>query len=311
MKILIATEKPFAANAVNAVRKIASENGHELAVLEKYTSQDELLDAVRDADALIVRSDRVDHRVIDAAPNLKVVARAGAGYDNIDISSCEKHGVVPMNTPGQNANAVAELVIGLMFFMSRNRFTPGKGTEIAGKKVGIQAFGNVGRRVAEKCLALGLKVYAYDAFVPAGTIEKAGVIPVGGPEELYEQCDFVSVHVPKTHQTVCSIGYDLISLMPKGGCLINTARREVINEAELIKVLEDRPDLKYATDLAALNQAELESRFGVRVFATPKKMGAETAEANYNAAVAAATQICDFFKTGETKFRVHLTYGED
>ncbi len=311
MKILLATQKPFAANAVNAVKKIASENGHEVVVLEKYTDKAELLAAVKDANALIVRSDRVDHQVIDHAPELKVVARAGAGYDNIDISACEKHGVVPMNTPGQNANAVAELVIGLMFFMSRNRFTPGKGNEIEGKKVGIQAFGNVGRRVAKKCLALGLTVYAYDAFVPDDVIKEAGVIPVHSADELYEQCDFVSIHVPKTHQTVCSIGYDLISEMPKGGCVINTARREVINEPELFKVLEDRPDLKYATDLAALNQAELESRFGVRVFATPKKMGAETSEANYNAAVAAVSQICEFFKTGEAKNQVHLTYGED
>ncbi|MCD8312630.1 MAG: NAD(P)-binding domain-containing protein, partial [Bacteroidales bacterium] len=302
---------PFAANAVEAVKKIAAENGHEVALLEKYEDKAELLEAVKDVNALIVRSDRVDRQVIDSAPELKVVARAGAGYDNIDIAACDAHGVIPMNTPGQNANAVAELVITLMFYMSRNQLKPGKGTEIAGKKIGIQAFGNVGSRVAKKCVALGMTVYAYDAFVPADVIKAAGVIPVSCPEELYEQCDFVSIHVPKTHETVCSIGYDLLSSLPKGACVINTARREVVNEIELCEVLEERPDLKYATDLACLNQAEMESKFGVRVFATPKKMGAETEEANYNAAVAAVSQICEYFKTGEAKFQVHLTYGED
>ena len=305
MKILIATEKPFAAVAVNGIRDIAEKNGHEVAVLEKYTSVAKLLAAVADADALIVRSDKVTAEVIAAAPNLKIVVRAGAGFDNIDLAACTERGIVAMNTPGQNSNAVAELAIAMMIFMSRNQFTPGTGIEIKGKRLGIQAYGNVGRLVAEKAKALGMEVMAFDPFVPAENIEADGVMVAETLEQLYEQCNFVSLHIPALPSTIGSIGYNLIDRMPRGGCLVNTARREVINEPELEKVLADRPDIKYVTDVAAKCQAELDEKFPKQVFATPKKMGAETAEANSNAGLAAARQICDYFATGCTKFQVN------
>ena len=305
MKVLVATEKPFAAAAVNGIRKIVTEAGHEIVMLEKYPSPDKLIEAVADADALIVRSDKVTADVVAAAGKLKIVVRAGAGYDNIDLAACSARGIVVMNTPGQNSNAVAELAIAMMIFMSRNQFTPGTGSEIKGKKVGIHAYGNVGRLVAEKAKALGMKVMAFDPFVPADVMEKEGVEPAASLEQMYRECNFISVHIPATPETKGSIGYDLISTMPAGGCVVNTARKEVINEVELEKVLSDRPDLKYITDIAANNQAELNEKFGRRVFATPKKMGAETADANINAGLAAASQIADFFATGNTKFQVN------
>lgn len=305
MKILVATEKPFAAAAVNGIREIATAAGHELALLEKYTEKSQLLEAVADADALIVRSDKVTAEVIAAAPKLKIVVRAGAGYDNLDLAACTQRGIVAMNTPGQNSNAVAELAIAMMIFMSRNRFTPGTGCEIQGKTLGIQAYGNVGRLVAAKAMALGMKVMAFDPFVPAEKMQEEGVTPAQSLEQMYESCDFISLHIPATPQTVGSIGYDLVSRMPKGGCLVNTARKEVINEPELAKVLEERQDLKYVTDVAAATQAELDEKFGKRVFATPKKMGAETAEANVNAGLAAARQIVAYFADGCTRFQLN------
>ena len=305
MKILIATEKPFAAVAVNGIREIAEKNGHEVAVLEKYTSVSKLLAAVADADALIVRSDKVTAEVIAAAPKLKIVVRAGAGFDNLDLAACTERGIVAMNTPGQNSNAVAELAIAMMVFMSRNQFTPGTGMEIKGKRLGIQAYGNVGRLVAEKAKALGMEVMAFDPFVPAENIKADGVMVAETLEQLYEQCNFVSLHIPALPSTIGSIGYNLIDRMPRGGCLVNTARREVINEPELEKILADRPDIKYVTDVAAKCQAELDEKFPKQVFATPKKMGAETAEANSNAGLAAARQICDYFATGCTKFQLN------
>jgi D-3-phosphoglycerate dehydrogenase len=305
MKILIATEKPFAAVAVNGIREIAAKNGHEVAVLEKYTSVSKLLAAVADADALIVRSDKVTAEVIASAPKLKIVVRAGAGFDNLDLAACTERGIVAMNTPGQNSNAVAELAIAMMVFMSRNQFTPGTGMEIKGKRLGIQAYGNVGRLVAEKAKALGMEVMAFDPFVPAENIEADGVMVAETLEQLYEQCNFVSLHIPALPSTIGSIGYNLIDRMPRGGCLVNTARREVINEPELEKVLADRPDIKYVTDVAAKCQAELDEKFPKQVFATPKKMGAETAEANSNAGLAAARQICEYFATGCTKFQLN------
>ena len=277
MKVLVATEKPFAAAAVNGIRSIVEGAGYELALLEKYTDKSELLAAVADADALIVRSDKVTKEVIEAAKNLKIVVRAGAGFDNLDLEACSAHKIVAMNTPGQNSNAVAELVMGFMVYMSRNCFTPGTGTELIGKRIGIQAFGHVGRLVAEKAKALGMKVMAFDPFVPADKIKAEGVEVAESLEQLYSENDFVSLHIPATPETKGSIGYALVSRMPKGGCLVNSARKEVINEEELVKVLEERSDLKYITDIAAGNQAELNEKFGKRVFATPKKMGAETA----------------------------------
>ena len=305
MKILVATEKPFAAAAVDGIREIATAAGHEVALLEKYTEKSQLLEAVSDADALIVRSDKVTAEVIAAAPRLKIVVRAGAGYDNLDLAACSERGIVAMNTPGQNSNAVAELAIAMMIFISRNKFTPGTGSEIQGKTVGIQAYGNVGRLVAAKAKALGMNVMAFDPFVPAEKMQEEGVTPAQSLEQMYESCNFISLHIPATPQTVGSIGYDLISRMPKGGCLVNTARKEVINEPELAKVLEERADLKYVTDVAAATQAELDEKFGKRVFATPKKMGAETAEANVNAGLAAARQIVAYFADGCTRFQLN------
>ena len=305
MKVLVATEKPFAAAAVNGIRSIVEGAGYELALLEKYTDKSQLLEAVADADALIVRSDKVTKDVIDAAKNLKIVVRAGAGFDNLDLEACSARKIVAMNTPGQNSNAVAELVMGFMVYMSRNCFTPGTGTELIGKRIGIQAFGHVGRLVVEKAKALGMKVMAFDPFVPADRIKAEGVEVAESLEQLYSENDFVSLHIPATPETKNSIGYALVSRMPKGGCLINSARKEVINEEELVKVLEERTDLKYITDIAAGNQAELNEKFGKRVFATPKKMGAETAEANINAGLAAANQIVGFFTKGETRFQLN------
>lgn len=305
MKVLVATEKPFAAVAVNDIRKIIESAGHEFALLEKYTDKAQLIEAVADADALIVRSDKVTADVIEAAGKLKIVVRAGAGYDNLDLDTCTRRGIVAMNTPGQNSNAVAELAIAMMIYMSRNCFTPGTGHEIMCKTVGIQAYGNVGRLVAMKAKALGMNVMAFDPFIPVERIKDEGVTPAVSLEQMYSSCDFISLHIPATPQTKGSIGYDLISRMPKGGCLVNTARKEVINEPELIKVLEERPDLKYVTDVAAACQAELNEKFGNRVFATSKKMGAETIEANINAGLAAAHQIVAYFEDGCTKFQVN------
>ncbi len=305
MKVLIATEKPFSKVAVNGIKEIVEGAGYEFATLEKYTSKEELLAAVADADALIVRSDKVTKEVVDAAKNLKIVVRAGAGYDNLDLAACTERGIVAMNTPGQNSNAVAELALCFMIYMSRNQLTPGTGSELKGKTLGIQAYGNVGRLVASHARGFGMNIMAFDPFVPAEAMEKEGVIVAKDLNDLYSKSDFISLHIPATEQTKGSIGYDLLSKMPKGGCLVNTARKEVINEPELVKVLAEREDLKYITDIAAGNQQELNEKFGKRVFATPKKMGAETAEANVNAGLAAANQIVDFFTTGNKRFQVN------
>lgn len=305
MKVLLATQKPFSAAAVAAIKDIVVNAGHEFAAFEKYAEQADLVAAVADADALIIRSDKVTAEVIAAAKNLKIVVRAGAGYDNVDLEAATKAGVVVMNTPGQNSNAVAELAIAMMIFMARTQFTPATGTEIQGKKIGIQAFGNVGRLVGKKAEALGMEVMAIDPFLTDEQIIAGGAKPAASLEDLYASCDYVSVHIPATPQTVGSIGYDLIIKMPKGATLVNTARKEVIDEAGLEKALEDRPDLKYVTDVAPDNLAVLQEKFGLRVFATPKKMGAQSAEANINAGLAAARQIVGYFETGCTKFQVN------
>lgn len=305
MKILLATQKPFAAAAVAGIRNIVEEAGYELAILEKYESAEELKAAAADADAMIVRSDKVTKEVVEAAKSLKIVVRAGAGFDNLDLEACSAHGVVAMNTPGQNSNAVAELAIAMMIFMSRNQFTPATGSEIQGKTLGIQAFGNVGRLVGAKAAALGMNVKAIDPFLTAEQIKAGGAEPAGSLEELYSGCNFVSIHIPATPQTIGSIGYDLVTKMPKGATLVNTARKEVIDEAGLLKALEERTDLKYITDVAPDNLEEMKEKCGLRVFATPKKMGAQTAEANINAGLAAARQIVVFFKEGCTKFQLN------
>lgn len=305
MNILLATQKPFAAAAVKGIKEVVEKGGHSLEIFEKYESQQDLVKAVANADALIVRSDKVTAEVVAAAPKLKIVVRAGAGYDNLDLAALSARGIVAMNTPGQNSNAVAELALAMMIFMARNQFTPAAGSELSGKTIGIQAFGNVGRLVGKKAEALGMKVKAIDPFLSKEQIISGGAEPVESLEELYGGSDYVSIHIPATPQTIGSIGYELISKMPKGATLVNTARKEVIDEAGLEKVLQDRPDLKYVTDVAPDNYATLKEKFGLRVFATPKKMGAQTAEANINAGIAAARQICEFFATGCTKFQVN------
>ena len=303
-KILIATEKPFAKIAVDGIKEVAAEAGIEVAMLEKYTEKSQLLEAVADADAMIIRSDKVDNEVFDAAKNLKIVVRAGAGYDNVDLAAATTHGVVVMNTPGQNSNAVAELVFGMLIFAVRNFYNGKAGTELKGKKLGILAYGNVGRRVAHIAKGFDMDVYAYDAYCPASAIEADGVKAVASQEELFETCEVVSLHIPATAETRQSINYALVNKMPKGGVLVNTARKEVINEPELLKLMAERPDLKYVTDIMPEADADFRA-FEGRYFSTPKKMGEQTAEANINAGVAAARQIAAFFKDGCTKFQVN------
>ena len=306
MKILVATEKPFSAAAVEGIRKIVEEAGQELALLEKYTEKGQLLEAVADADALIIRSDKVTAEVIEAARNLKIVVRAGAGFDNVDLAAATARGIVVMNTPGQNSNAVAELAIGMMIYMARNRFTPGTGSEIQGKTLAIHAYGNVGKLVAKKGKALGMRVVAYDPFITdAFVYDNDGVEKVDSVEELYTQADYLSLHIPATAETKGSIGYKLLMSMPKGATLVNTARKEVIDEEGLKQAMAERADLKYVSDIAPAIGAELEELYGKRYFATPKKQGAETAEANMNAGLAAARQIIDYLKTGNTRFQVN------
>ena len=304
MKILVATEKPFAAVAVEGIRKEIEGAGHELVLLEKYTEKAQLLDAVKDADAMIIRSDKVDAEVLDAAKQLKVVVRAGAGFDNIDLAAATAHNVVAENTPGQNANAVAELVMGLLVFAVRNFYNGKAGTELLGKKLGLLAFGNVGRNVARIAKGFGMDVFAYDAYCPAEVIEQAGVHAVANQEALFEQCDVVSLHIPATPETKQSINYALVGKMRKGGILVNTARKEVINEPELLKLMAEREDLKFVTDIMPDAHDEFVKMEG-RYFSTPKKMGAQTAEANINAGIAAAKQINAYFATGDTRFQVN------
>ncbi len=306
MKILVATEKPFSTAAVEGIRQIVEQAGHQLVLLEKYTEKSQLLEAVADADALIIRSDKVTAEVIAAARNLKIVVRAGAGYDNVDLAAATARGVVVMNTPGQNSNAVAELAIAMMIFMARNRFTPGTGSEIQGKTLAIHAYGNVGKLVGRKGKALGMRVIAYDPFITDPAIFAAdGVEQIASVEELYSQADYLSLHIPATAETKGSIGYERLMSMPKGATLVNTARKEVIDEEGLKQAMNERTDLKYISDIAPANAAELEELFGKRFFATPKKQGAETAEANMNAGLAAARQIIDFLTTGNTRFQVN------
>ena len=305
MKVLVATEKPFAKVAVDGIREVVEKAGYELALLEKYTDKKQLLDAVADADALIIRSDIVDAEVLDAAKNLRIVVRAGAGFDNIDLAAATAHNVVAMNTPGQNSNAVAELALGLMVYAVRNFYNGTSGTELKGKKLGIHAFGNVGRNVARIAQGFGMKCYAYDAYCPDEAMTAADVTPVHSANELYATCDVVSLHIPATAETKQSINYDLLNRMPKGAILVNTARKEVIHEEELIRLMTDRPDFRYVTDIMPAADATLREQFAGRYFATPKKMGAQTAEANINAGIAAANQIVDYFVNGNTRFQVN------
>lgn len=305
MKVLIATDKPFAKVAVDGIRKEIEGAGFELALLEKYTEKQQLLDAVVDVDAIIIRSDIVDAEVIAAAKQLKIVVRAGAGYDNVDLEAATAAGVCVMNTPGQNSNAVAELVFGLLVFAVRNFYNGTSGTELKGKKLGIHAYGNVGRNVARIAKGFGMELYAYDAYCPAVVIESEGVKACASVEELYAVSDVISLHIPATAETKKSINAEILGRMPKGAVLVNTARKEVIDEASILEFMQSRPDFKYVTDIVPGNDAEMKEKVVGQYFTTPKKMGAQTSEANINAGIAAASQIVDFLKNGNQKFKVN------
>lgn len=305
MKVLIATDKPFAKKAVDGIRAVIEEAGFELALLEKYTQKQQLLDAVADANAIIIRSDIVDAEVISAAPNLKIVVRAGAGYDNVDLQAASAAGLCVMNTPGQNANAVAELVFGMLVYAVRNFFNGTSGVELKGKTLGIHAYGNVGRNVARIAKGFGMELVAYDAFCSDELIAADGVMPVKSVTDLYQKSDIISLHIPATDETRKSINKSLLELMPKGAILVNTARKEVINETELFEFMEQRPDFKYMTDILPANHLAMAEKFPGNYFGTPNKMGAQTAEANINAGIAAAEQIVDFLLNGNQRFRVN------
>lgn len=303
-KILVATEKPFAAVAVNGIKEVAEKAGYEVILLEKYADKAALLAAVADVDAIIIRSDVIDAEVMDAAKQCKIVVRAGAGFDNVDLAAATERGICVMNTPGQNSNAVAELAFGMMVYAYRNMYNGTSGMELKGKKLGIHAYGNVGRNVGRIAKGFGMDIYIYDIFTPQEIVDADGVKRVDSAEELYKMCDVVSLHVPATPETKNSIGKALVGSMPKKALLVNTARKEVINEPELIELMAERTDIKYVTDIAPAALEEF-SKFEGRFFATPKKMGAQTAEANINAGIAAAKQIVAFFEEGCERFRVN------
>ncbi len=304
-KILVATEKPFASAAIEQIKDVVEEAGYEMALLEKYSSPDELKAALAGAHALIVRSDQVTADVVDAAKELSIVVRAGAGFDNLDLEACSARNIVAMNTPGQNSNAVAELVLGLMIFQARNRFNGTAGTELRGKKIGIHAYGNVGYYVAKMAKGFDMDVYAFDPFVDNSKILADGVTPLASVDELYSTCQYVSVHIPANEKTRKSINHDLLVKMPKKAVLVNTARKEVIDEEGIVSLMEERNDFVYLSDIAPDNKSVFEEKFPGRFFFTPKKMGAQTAEANINAGVAAANQIINYFKKGDETFRVN------
>ena len=304
-KVLVATEKPFAPAAVDGIRQACEKVGFEMALLEKYTDKAELLNAVADADGLIIRSDKVTQEVIEAGKNLKIVVRAGAGYDNVDLAAATANNVVVMNTPGQNSNAVAELAIGMMVLQARNHYAGSAGTELKGKKLGIHAYGHVGQLVAKIAKGFGMEVFAFDPFIANDKIENDGVTPLSSVEELYSTCQYISLHIPANDKTKKSINFELLSKLPKGGTLINTARKEVIDEDGLLKMFAERQDFKYLSDIAPDCKDEIATNFEGRFFFTPKKMGAQTAEANINAGIAAAEQIAGFINDGDTKFKVN------
>jgi D-3-phosphoglycerate dehydrogenase len=305
MKVLLATDKPFTPSAVEQIKAIVEENRLEFLKLEKYTEKQQLLDAVKDVNAIIIRSDIIDREVIEAAKELKIVVRAGAGYDNVDLQAATEKGVVVMNTPGQNSNAVAELALGMMVFMARKKFDGSSGTELKDKKIGLHAFGNVGRNVSRIAKGFGMEVLAFDPFISMEEFVKEGVIPVDSIEELYSTCDYISLHIPANVHTKKSINYDLLSKLPKAATIINTARKEVIDEDGLIQLMTEREDIKYVSDIAPDKIGEFNDKFGARVFFAPKKMGAQTSEANINAGLAAARQIAKYLNTGDTTFKVN------
>lgn len=305
MKISVVTDKPFAKEAVDKIRNIVEHSEYEFGLLESYKSKSDIIEAVKNTDAIIIRSDIIDAEVLNAGDRLKIVVRAGAGYDNVDLAAATKKGIIVMNTPGQNSNAVAELAIGAMVYMARNKYNGTSGTELKGKKIGIHAFGNVGKAVASIAKGFGMETFAFDPFLSKEEIEKNDVKALDSAQELYKSCEYISLHIPANNETKKSIGYDFLSKMPKNAVLVNTARKEVINEEELVKIMQERTDFSYISDIAPDNAAELIEKFGSRCFFTPKKMGAQTAEANINAGIAAAHQIINYFENGDNKFQVN------
>ena len=305
IKILVATEKPFAKAAVEGIKRIIDEAGFEMALIENYSQKSEFLQAAADADAIIIRSDIVDADVFEVAKKLKIVVRAGAGYDNIDLAKATENGVVAMNTPGQNSNAVAELAIGMMVFAARNNFNGSSGTELKGKKLGLHAFGYVSKAVATIARGFGMEILAFDPFVDKSSMEAEGIQYVDNVSDLYKKCQYVSLHIPANAQTKKSINYDLLSLMPKGATLVNTARKEVVDEEGLLKMFAERSDFKYMSDVEPDCKSLIAEKYTGKFFFSPKKMGAQTSEANNNAGLAAARQIVDFFNTGDKTFQVN------
>ncbi len=304
-KVLIATEKPFAAAAIPQIKAVIDNAGFEMILLEKYADKSELLSAVADVDAIIIRSDKATKEVIDAAKNLKIIIRAGAGFNNIDLEACTANNVVAMNTPGQNSNAVAELALGMMVYMARGLFNAKAGTELTGRTLGIHAYGHVGSLVAKIAKGFGMKLYAFDPFISKEQIEKDGIIACDSAEELYKTCQYISLHIPANDKTKNSIDYNLMNSMPKGGTIVNTARKEVIHEDDLLKVMSEREDFRYVSDIAPDCKDEIAAKYDGRYYFTPKKMGAQTLEANVNAGVAGAEQIVDFILNGNTTFKVN------
>lgn len=304
-KVLVATDKPFAKTAVEGIKSIIIDAGFVFSLLEKYPNQSDFIEAAKVAEAIIIRSDIADRELLIAAKNLKIIVRAGAGYDNIDLQAATENNIVVMNTPGQNSNAVAELALGMMVYIARNNFDGSSGTELFGKTLGLHAYGNVSKHVARIAKGFGMTIYAYDPYVEKQLIEADGVIAVNSIEELYKKCQYISLHIPANQQTKKSINYELLSLMPKGATLINTARKEVINEEELLKIFEERPDFKYAADVEPDCKNVFSESYKNRYYFTPKKLGAQTSEANNNAGIAAARQIVDFFKNGNKTYQVN------
>lgn len=304
-KVLVATEKPFAPETLPIIKKICNEAGYEMELIEKYESQEDLIEAVKGANALIIRSDKVTKEVIEAAENLEIVVRAGAGYDNVDLEAATVHNVVVMNTPGQNSNAVAELALGMMVYFARNLFNGKPGTELKGKKLGMHAYGHVGKLVSGIAKGFGMEIYAFDPYIENDDIRKDNVIPVDSAEELYRKCQYISLHIPANEKTKGSVNYDLMKQMPEGATIVNTARKEVVDEDSLLKIMEERSDFGYLADVAPDCKDEFEQKYEGRYYFTPKKMGAQTKEANVNAGVAAANQIIDFFTKGDITYKVN------
>lgn len=303
--ILVATEKPFSSEAVDGIKGLTEKAGYKLELLEKYSDAADLLKAVENVDALIIRSDKVTKDVIEAGKNLKVVVRAGAGYDNVDLAAATEKGVIVENTPGQNSNAVAELAYGMMLNLARKHYVGKAGTELRGKKIGIHAYGNVGKFVAKIASGFGMEVFGFDPFVSADVMKADGVTPVETVEELYSTCDYISLHLPKNKNTINFVNFDLMSKMKKGAAIINTARKEVVCEDGLKKMLAERADFMYASDIAPDCKDEILKDYFDRLFFTAKKMGAQTNEANVNAGLAATEQIIAYFEKGDTTFQVN------